>query len=97
MTLAEQGLPSSKLDKSEAQPAVDTGIFSSADTYTPSPGDDEAGSGRYPGERVERPPPQVRGDRSNFWEWLFNERGRDESGRPAPPDDKQGDNQDESN
>jgi membrane peptidoglycan carboxypeptidase len=94
MTVAEKGLPSTKLDKSEAQPAVDTGIFSSTDTYTPSAGDDESGAGRYPGAQADRPPPEDRGNRSNFWDWLFNERGRDASGRP---DTGQGDAQDESN
>ena len=89
MTVAETGLPSTKLDKSTPQPAVDTGIFSSTDTYTPSAGDDESGSGRYPDARADRPPPENRGDRSNFWDWLFNERGRDESGRPREPDDSQ--------
>jgi penicillin-binding protein 1A len=103
MTFAETGLPSTKLDKSPPQPAVDTGIFTSTDAYTPSPGDDEAGSGRAPDADAERPPPEDRGNHSSFWDWLYNERGRDESGRPTqpPPDDNArrppDDDQDESN
>jgi penicillin-binding protein 1A len=97
MTTAEKGLPSSPLDKSEPQPPVDVGIFGSGDTYTPSGGDEESGPPRsvYPGEEAERPPPPQRdGDRSEFWDWLFNHRGRDENGRPAP---QEGDDSQDSN
>jgi penicillin-binding protein 1A len=87
MTAAENGLPSSPLDKSEPQPAVDVGIFSSGDTYAPSAGDDESGTGRYPYEQTDRPPPEQGTDRADFWDWLFNRRGRDESGRPSTPQD----------
>ena len=91
MTTAETGLPSSPLDKSEPQPPVDVGFFDNGDTYTPSAGDDESGGARsvYPGdEQAERPPPPDRnGDRSDFWDWLFNHRGRDENGRPVPQGD----------
>jgi hypothetical protein len=94
--VAEKGLPSSPLDKSEPQPAVDVGIFGNSDTYTPSPGDDESGAGRstYPGDNAERPPPEQGADRGDFWDWLFNRRGRDESGRPSAP---QGDDGQDSN
>ena len=92
MTTAETGLPATPLDKSEPQPPVDVGIFANGDTYTPSSGDDENGASRYPGgEQAERPPPPEHGaDSGNFWDWLFNHRGRDEEGRPVtqpPPDD----------
>jgi penicillin-binding protein 1A len=87
MTVAEKGLPSSPLDKSEPQPAVDVGFFGSGDTYTPSAGDDESGSGRYSGDNAERPPPEQGSDQGNFWDWLFNHRGRDENGRPSTPQD----------
>jgi len=99
MTTAETGLPASPLDKSEPQPPVDVGIFGSGDVYTPSGSDDESGGGArsvYPGdEQAERPPPPDRsGDRSEFWDWLFNHRGRDENGRPAP---QEGDDSQDSN
>ena len=90
MTAAEKGLPSTPLDKSEPQAPVDEGIFASGDTYTPSNGDDEAGTGRaqYPGEQAEQPPPEQRsGSHENFWDWLFNRRGRDQGGQPEPQTD----------
>jgi penicillin-binding protein 1A len=90
MTVAEKGLPSTPLDKSEPQAPVDEGIFASGDTYTPSNGDDEAGTGRaqYPGEQAEQPPPEQRsGSHENFWDWLFNRRGRDQGGQPEPQTD----------
>jgi penicillin-binding protein 1A len=94
MTTAEKGLPSSPLDKSEPQPPVDVGIFGSGDVYTPSGSDDESGGARsvYPGdEQAERPPPpDSNGDRSDFWDWLFNHRGRDENGRPVPQEGDDG-------
>ncbi|MEI9995704.1 MAG: PBP1A family penicillin-binding protein [Rhizomicrobium sp.] len=96
MTVAEKGLPSTPLDKSEAQPpADDSTIFGSGDVYTSSSGDDEAGGGSYmgSGERGEdQPPPESRGrggDHGNFWDWLFNRRGRDNEGRPVPQDGSQ--------
>jgi penicillin-binding protein 1A len=99
MTTAEKGLPASPLDKSEPQPPVDVGIFGSGDVYTPSGSDDESGGGArsvYPGdEQAERPPPPDRsGDRSEFWDWLFNHRGRDENGRPETPQGGEDDSQD---
>src|SRR5579872_2928446 len=97
MTTAEKGLPSGPLDKSEPQPPVDVGIFGNGDTYTPSAGDDESGGARsvYPNEEADRPPPPEQGgDHSEFWDWLFNHRGRDENGRPVPQggDDSQDSN-----
>ena len=92
MTVAEKDLPATPLDKSEPQPPVDVGIFSNGEVYTPSSGDDESGTGRgsYPGER---PAPEQGADRGNFWDWLFNHRGRDEEGRPnTQPDDSQDSN-----
>ena len=79
MTVAEKGLPSTPLDKSEPQPPSDEGVFASGDTYTPSSGDDEAGAQRAPGEQAQQPADQ---GHATFWDWLFNRRGRDAAGRP---------------
>ena len=88
MTVAEKGLASTPLDKSEVQPPTDSStIFGdSGDVYTPTNGDDEAGSGATfggPRDGGDEAPPQAHGDRGNFWDWLFNRRGRDAQGRPA--------------
>jgi len=95
MTVAEKGLPATPLDKSPPEAPVDSSIFASGDTYTPSSGDDESGGGHYSVD-AEHPPPETSGDdHANFWDWLFNRRGRDAEGRPAvPPHDT---DQDESN
>ena len=85
MTVAEKGLASTPLDKSTVQPPVDSStIFGdSADVYTPATGDDESGGGATgPSDDGDQPPAQSRGDRGNFWDWLFNRRGRDAQGRP---------------
>ena len=89
MLVAEKGLPSTPLDKSEPQPPVDQGIFASGDTYTSATGDDESGTRRGYGQQAETPPPeQGAGSHENFWDWLFNRRGRDTRGRPeTQPDD----------
>jgi len=84
MTVAEKGLPATPLDRSEPQPAVDAGMFATGDTYTPSSGDDESGTGSYSGD-TEKPPSDSSDDHKSFWDWLFNRRGRDSSGRPAVP------------
>ncbi len=111
MTVAEKGLPSTKLDKSDVQaPVDDNTLFGGGDIYTPSSGDDEAGAGYtvggggdngyqgggYQGDPDRPPPgPDSGGDHKNFWDWLFNRRGRDPDGRPAVPQDgqQQGDGQ----
>jgi len=43
------------------------------------------------GDESDRPPPPPPGDgqRKNFWDWLFNRRGRDAEGRPVPQEDGQ--------
>ncbi len=93
MTVAEKGLPATPLDKSAPQPPADQSVIfgDSTDTYTPSTGDDEAGSssGTYSGGGA----PQSDGDHKNFWDWLFNRRGRNSDGSPAeqPQDGAQGD------
>jgi penicillin-binding protein 1A len=99
MTVAEKGLPSTKLDKSDVQPPTDdTSIFGGGDTFTTTGGDDEAGGGAgvtagdYPSDQPPPPPPPGDGQRKNFWDWLFNRRGRDAEGRPVPQDGAQGDN-----
>ena len=84
MTVAEKGFPATPLDRSEPQPAVDAGMFATGDTYTPSSGDDESGTGSYSGDN-EKPPSDSSDDHKSFWDWLFNRRGRDSSGRPAEP------------
>ena len=105
MTVAEKGLASTPLDKSEVQPPTDTStIFGdSADVYTPATGDDESSGsgvtfGRGPRDSDEAPPAESHGDHGNFWDWLFNRRGRDSQGRPNTPpntapqeDDQNGD------
>ncbi len=85
MTVAEKGLPSTPLDKSEPQAPVDQGLFTSGDTYTSTTGDDEAGGGSYSGDTAKPPPETDSGDHKNFWDWLFNRRGRDSSGTPTTP------------
>jgi penicillin-binding protein 1A len=100
MTVAEKGLKSTPLDKSPEQPPVDTStIFGDmGDAYTPTTGDDESSVGTYNAGGAERgyapppPPPSARGGGRDFWDWLFNRRGRDAEGRPATPDDGQDDN-----
>ncbi|HWD29290.1 MAG TPA: PBP1A family penicillin-binding protein [Rhizomicrobium sp.] len=94
MTTAEKGLPSTPLDKSPIQPPADSGaIFGDSDSYTAPTGDDEAGTGTgtyYAGPGADRerdedappPPPQAHRGGNNFWDWLFNRRGRDGQGRP---------------
>ncbi|HEY0106880.1 MAG TPA: PBP1A family penicillin-binding protein [Rhizomicrobium sp.] len=100
MTVAEKGLASTPLDKSAVQPPIDSStIFGDEGTaYTPSTGDDESGYGYAPGpnsSESERPPPEsARG--GNFWDWLFNRRGRDAEGRPTQPQDGDGQGQDDS-
>ncbi len=103
MLVAEKGLPSTKLDKSDMQPpADDTSVFG-GDTVTTTGGDDEAGGGYITGGGgdngyqgggdADQPPPDADrrggGDHKNFWDWLFNRRGRDAQGRPAVPQDGQ--------
>jgi penicillin-binding protein 1A len=99
MTVAEKGLPSTPLDKSPAQPPTDTStIFGDGgDAYTPASGDDESGNSTYytggdqasGGGDDDRPPPSERGAHGNFWDWLFNRRGREPQGRPAVPEGAQ--------
>ncbi len=95
MTVAEHGLGATPLDKSPPQaPNDDTTIFSTGDDgMTMSSGDDEAGGGTFSdnGGRDEQPPPPESGDgeHKNFWDWLFNRRGRDADGRPSVPQDGQ--------
>jgi len=95
MTVAERGLPATPLDRSEPQPPVDQGMFANGDTYTPANGDDESGTGSYYGNNEKPPAGSDNGDHKSFWDWLFNRRGRDSSGRPVVPDNN--DNQDQSN
>ncbi len=63
MTVAEKGLASTPLDKSDVQPPTDTGaIFGdSGDVYTPASGDDESSGGSTfngaPRDSDEPPPP----------------------------------------
>ncbi|HXC56094.1 MAG TPA: PBP1A family penicillin-binding protein [Rhizomicrobium sp.] len=92
MTVAEKGLAATPLDKSDVQPPTDdTTIFGSGEAYTPATGDDESGSqgGYYAGGdrgQNEPPPPGddgAGGEHKNFWDWLFNRRGRDGQGRPT--------------
>ncbi|HUO89214.1 MAG TPA: PBP1A family penicillin-binding protein [Rhizomicrobium sp.] len=96
MVVAEKGLPSTPLDKSDVQPPVDSGtIFGDGgDSYTPSNGDDESGVGGtfYPGDsaRGSTPPAPAAGDHRTFWDWLFNRRGRDAEGRPVDAQDSGG-------
>ncbi|HEY4941627.1 MAG TPA: PBP1A family penicillin-binding protein [Rhizomicrobium sp.] len=105
MTVAEKGLPSTKLDKSDVQPPVDDNAIFGGEAYTPSTGDDEGGGGYTVGgggdngyQGGDQPPRDDNGDRGgehkNFWDWLFNRRGRDSQGRPVAPQDgqQQGDN-----
>ncbi|MEJ0027341.1 MAG: PBP1A family penicillin-binding protein [Rhizomicrobium sp.] len=102
MTVAEKGLASTPLDKSDVQPPADTStIFGdSADAYTPTTGDDESGNGTfYAGGRGshgddDAPPPDASGNRGNFWDWLFNRRGRDSRGRPSEQQQQDGTPQD---
>ena len=95
MVVAEKGLAATPLDKSDVQPPVDQGAIFGGDAYTPSAGDDESGSqGGYNAnggaDNADRPPQGAdTGDHKNFWDWLFNRRGRDPSGRPAVPQDGQ--------
>jgi len=98
MTVAEKGLASTPLDKSPIQPPVDSSaIFGdTGDAYTPATGDDESGNGGYTmgtqpggGERDNERPPPANARGGNFWDWLFNRRGRDSQGRPTPQDDGQ--------
>ncbi|MEI9989927.1 MAG: PBP1A family penicillin-binding protein [Rhizomicrobium sp.] len=98
MTVAEKGLASTPLDKSDVQPPTDSStIFGdSGDVYTPATGDDESGSGGYGGGRGshdgdEQPPADADGNHGNFWDWLFNRRGRDSDGRPVQQQQQQQD------
>jgi hypothetical protein len=68
-------------------------MFATGDTYTPSSGDDESGTGSGDNEK---PPADSTSDHKSFWDWLFNRRGRDSSGRPAVPQNDS-ENQDQSN
>ncbi|HEY0300503.1 MAG TPA: penicillin-binding transpeptidase domain-containing protein, partial [Rhizomicrobium sp.] len=91
MTVAERGLAATPLDKSEPQaPNDDMTIFSTGGDDMVPGGDDEAGSGGYyaGGRHDDRPPPDD-GERKNFWDWLFNRRGRDADGRPQMSPDGQ--------
>jgi penicillin-binding protein 1A len=94
MTTAEKGLPSTPLDKSPIQPPADSGaVFGDGDSTIAPSGDDEAGTGTIyagPGAHGQpdedgdeaAPPANARGGHGNFWDWLFNRRGRDGQGRP---------------
>jgi penicillin-binding protein 1A len=91
MTTAEKGLASTPLDKSPLQPPTDSNAVFGGDSdgFTVPPGDDEAGTGTYMGGGPDRerdgdePPPSADARRhGNFWDWLFNRRGRDPQGRP---------------
>jgi penicillin-binding protein 1A len=93
MTVAEKGLPSTKLDKSDITAPADNTMFGdNGDVYTPSSGDEESGpgvffSGGETGDADNRPPPDAaRGDHRTFWDWLLNRRGRDNEGRPQSQD-----------
>jgi penicillin-binding protein 1A len=97
MTVAEKGLPDTPLDRSPVQPPTDSGIFDSGDSYIPSGADDEAGGDRYiPSEQADgsdrdetRPPPGTPSDHKDFWDWLFNRKGK--PAVPAEPDGAQSD------
>ena len=99
MTVAEKGLPATKLDKSDMQPPNDATVFGdNGDVYTPSSGaDDESGVGTAPnpGDNGNgdtdadngKPPGAGDGSHRTFWDWLLNRRGRDNEGRPQEHDD----------
>jgi penicillin-binding protein 1A len=99
MTVAEKGLPATKLDKSDMQPPNDQTMFGdNGDVYTPSSGaDDESGGGTgayFPGEQgggsdADNHPPPGAEDHRTFWDWLLNRRGRDNEGRPQEQDGDQ--------
>ncbi|MEI9887031.1 MAG: penicillin-binding transpeptidase domain-containing protein [Rhizomicrobium sp.] len=92
MTVAERGLAATPLDKSEVQaPSDDMTIFSTGGDDMVPGRDDEAGGGYYAGGRRDDQPPPDSGDgeHKNFWDWLFNRRGRDADGRPQIPQDGQ--------
>jgi penicillin-binding protein 1A len=92
MTVAEKGLKSTPLDKSEPQAPVTDAIFDASVSEPPSTGDDESGAAAPDVASRELPPP---GQHRNFFDWLF---GRREAATPPPPPPPQGgDDEDDSN
>ena len=84
MTAAEKGLKSTPLGRSSPQAPVEDEEFDTGLTVAPATGDDEAGTA--PPQSAEQAPP--RGERSNFFDWLF---GRDQTPPPPPPANGGGD------
>jgi penicillin-binding protein 1A len=84
MTVAEKGLPSTPLAKSEPQAPVDDSALDASMSDTETTGDDETGNARTETSE-DREQHEQRGDHHGFFDWLFGSKRNPTPPPPPPP------------